>query len=449
MSDRERAGQVFDNDIIFQSNIAVLCGPRRCGKTRMILRLVELDPETTSAMDARTTQYYYQFATTHISSIVRAAQSRATLIVVQPDAIPHWRAEARKWIPDATINVLDKTTTNFSIMSRCICLIDRDLINRVPLTISWNRVVFDDAESIPADSSLQRTIHGRFTWLVGTATSIDKYKCFAGEFALCQIHPVQNIVHIEWKCNPLPMSTDPINALAPFEAQRQSSWYLPASGEAGAREFLSALRRETHTQSRQTARPPVRTSACAICQDNVIDAVYLTTCGHVFCARCIVAWLARKNTCPCCRTRSPDMSVCKTTGETASALSMSLCCCGVTGRDRYVRPAPKTQYLPVVLDRLLTDKTKRALLVLDSAYYAVRDVSNRENTMTLTRANCAAMIAMPGSLAIRADVVVLCASSIDALGRLHALAEHVMRDMSFDAAMSSIVVHAVIVQDRS
>jgi len=40
---------------------------------------------------------------------------------------------------------------------------------------------------------------------------------------------------------------------------------------------------------------------CVICYERIEN--YLTlTCGHTFCKHCISMWIARHNTCPCCRT---------------------------------------------------------------------------------------------------------------------------------------------------
>ena len=39
---------------------------------------------------------------------------------------------------------------------------------------------------------------------------------------------------------------------------------------------------------------------CPICTSSVVNAS-ATTCGHVFCWKCIVPWLSRKPQCPLCR----------------------------------------------------------------------------------------------------------------------------------------------------
>ena len=42
-------------------------------------------------------------------------------------------------------------------------------------------------------------------------------------------------------------------------------------------------------------------AVCSVCLEPANAACRLTSCGHVFCRGCIVAWLDRSGTCPNCR----------------------------------------------------------------------------------------------------------------------------------------------------
>ncbi|KAF5202854.1 hypothetical protein FRX31_007567 [Thalictrum thalictroides] len=50
---------------------------------------------------------------------------------------------------------------------------------------------------------------------------------------------------------------------------------------------------------------------CGICMEEFLinDMVKVMPCSHVFRGRCIVMWLARKNTCPLCRFKMPTANV--------------------------------------------------------------------------------------------------------------------------------------------
>ncbi|XP_042554083.1 RING finger protein 151 [Dipodomys spectabilis] len=46
--------------------------------------------------------------------------------------------------------------------------------------------------------------------------------------------------------------------------------------------------------------PPDCNFLCSVCH-GVLKRPVRLPCGHIFCQKCILRWLARQNTCPCCR----------------------------------------------------------------------------------------------------------------------------------------------------
>ena len=45
--------------------------------------------------------------------------------------------------------------------------------------------------------------------------------------------------------------------------------------------------------------------SCAICFDNTKDP-FTTSCGHIFCNKCIMTWVSQHNRCPLCRKKILD-----------------------------------------------------------------------------------------------------------------------------------------------
>ncbi|XP_005391552.1 PREDICTED: RING finger protein 151 isoform X1 [Chinchilla lanigera] len=48
------------------------------------------------------------------------------------------------------------------------------------------------------------------------------------------------------------------------------------------------------------ASPPDSKFLCSVCH-GVLNRPMRLPCSHIFCKKCILHWLARQNTCPCCR----------------------------------------------------------------------------------------------------------------------------------------------------
>ncbi|XP_045141963.1 RING finger protein 151 [Echinops telfairi] len=48
------------------------------------------------------------------------------------------------------------------------------------------------------------------------------------------------------------------------------------------------------------ANPPNCNFVCSVCH-GVLKRPVRLTCSHIFCKNCILQWLARQKTCPCCR----------------------------------------------------------------------------------------------------------------------------------------------------
>jgi hypothetical protein len=59
---------------------------------------------------------------------------------------------------------------------------------------------------------------------------------------------------------------------------------------------------------RVTLTHRLRGSGCAVCQDECepgASVIALPACRHLFHADCLLPWLARKHTCPVCRSELP------------------------------------------------------------------------------------------------------------------------------------------------
>ena len=50
-----------------------------------------------------------------------------------------------------------------------------------------------------------------------------------------------------------------------------------------------------------------RSLFCVVCLEEVAVDPVVTDCGHLYCTLCLSRWLERKDTCPICSARVPDL----------------------------------------------------------------------------------------------------------------------------------------------